>query len=219
MSGEDHDVDTHGLAPFLKERLPSVGLDYETYGPYVLPLLLADDESPDDDEWESVMQLLQASSETHSDDDSLWVMLRKDIELAWKSHRDQVVQEEAAAALEQKLRLQEQIELDKQMVQDAAAMKIEPVKHNVDDAEKKSLMARFGYEDPNELGGASDEEGAPITNREVAKQMDVERSQALRDHKRVTKREEQQKTADAKKSKANLKEERRKRATKGERKR
>ena len=222
MSDEEGGDVSHGLAPFLRERLPALGLDYETYGAYVLPLLLADDgdDDNDDGEWDSVMELLQASSETHSDDDDAWVELRRDIEKAWSEHRQKVHEEEVAEALDQKLKLQEQIEQERLRVQDAALAKKQQVHQNKsDDAAKQALMARFGYEDPDGDAGGDGEDDGPVSNRDVARQMEAAKSQAMREHKGVTKRDEQKKTADAKKSKISLKEERRKRATKGERKR
>jgi hypothetical protein len=89
---------------------------------------------------------------------------------------------------------------------------------------KRALIERFGYDVPEDddiedhtASGAD----AILTNRQVAKMAEMERAQQLRVHKggTATKKEEQQKTAQAKRNKQQIKEERRKRATKGERKR
>ena len=96
------DDEEHALTEFLSQRLPQLGLDAETYAPYLLPLLNADEK--DDDEWNGVLELLQASSETHSDDDTAWNALRVDIETAWQDHQKRVA---AAARAENAARHQE----------------------------------------------------------------------------------------------------------------
>ena len=97
-----------------------------------------------------------------------------------------------------------------------------------DAAARRALLNRFAYEIPEdeeggEVGAAAKKDhevDRPISNKEAAQQVEKEKLQELRSHKTgTTKREEQQKTADARKNKQQLKEERRKRAVKGERKR
>lgn len=219
MVASDEQEAVHELAPFLQERLPALGLDYDTYGAYVLPLLTSGEEVADEDEWESVMELLQASSESHTDDDEAWVQLRSDIERVWKEYRDRKSLQEASAALDERMQLQKQIEEERKRISEAAS-KSPPTAKKPDDAAKRALLDRFGYEDPDEDGkAASGDAEEPVSNREVAKLMDLAKARAMREHKGATKREEQQKTALARKNKMDLKEERRKRATKGERKR
>lgn len=210
----------HALAPFLEERLPALGLDFETYGAYILPLLT--DSEEDEEEWETVMELLQASSETHSDDDEAWVQLKKDIEEAWGKHCQEVALQEEKEHVERQKEIDEQIAHEREIAQQAALEQKEKSvledKHQQDDDDAKlALVSRFGYEEPDAVDDT--EADAPVTNRELAKQLDADKARELRSHKHATKREEQQKTAESKRNKLQAKEERRKRATKGERKR
>jgi len=220
---DDNDDEMHALAPFLEERLPALGLDYETYGAYVLPLLT--DEEADADEWDSVLELLQASSETHSDNDTVWKELRRDIEAAWQSHRQELQQQEQKRHEQREQEMKEQLErevqeITQQLDQNAAAAPSKVTNIAVDDAAKRALLNRFAYEDPEGEGSDEDNEAPPhITNQQAAQQLEQVKHQELRAHKTTTKREEQQKTAQAKKNKLQLKEERRQRASKGERKR
>jgi hypothetical protein len=211
------DEDKHVLAPFLTSRLPQLGLDYETYGPYVLPLLA--DEEVDEDEWESVVELLQASSESHGDDEQAWKDLRVQIEEAWRNHKLALDEQEAEFKQNQATRLQEEIEREREIAVEAALMEKDRKEKPAvveQDAARKALVARFAYDIPDE--DDADNEGV-LSNKEVAAQAKLEQAQGLRQQKVTTKREEQQKTAKARVDKANAKEERRARATKGERKR
>jgi hypothetical protein len=221
---EGNDDEVHALAPFLEERLPALGLDVETYGAYILPLLNDTDEEHDEDEWASVMELLQASSESHSDDAQAWLDLRRDIEAAWKTHLGQLKLLEEQEHEHREQQLKEQMERERAIAHEAAAREEErkaastatTTTTEVPYDAKRALVNRFAYDEDE---GAEDTEEAPMTNRDVAKQREVEKANELRSHKRTTKKEEQQKTKEAKQSKVQLKEERKKRATKGERKR
>ena len=233
---EDDDDDVHALAPFLEETLPALGLDCETYGSYILPLLTDTEAEADPEEWDSVMGLLQASSETHADDDEAWKDLRHEIQVAWQRHRDQIQQEEqrrherrereVAEQLEREVQeIAEQVKGGKVEIAAAAAAHTTTGADERDAANKRrALLNRFGYEDPDQVAAQQKDDGEKpelVSNREAAKQLEQARQQELRMHKnkQSTKREEQQKTAEAKKNKQQIKEERRKRATKGERRR
>lgn len=222
MSDEQED---HALTEFLNQRLPQLGLDAETYAPYLLPLFT--EEQQDAEEWESVLELLQASSETHSDDDQAFQDLRRDIEQAWQAHREEVhkFQQEQSAMRAQEL--EQTLAAERHAVQEALAEAERQKESNsskatasgdTDDVTKRALLSRFAFE--KEDGDDDDaEEEAPLTNKQVAEQAKLEAAQAMRGQSVQTKKEEQQKTAKAKLEKARLKEERRKKATKGERKR
>jgi hypothetical protein len=217
MSSDDDEG--HALNPFLAERLLTLGLDSETYGAYILPLLTDEDEQ-DEDEWASVMELLQASSESHSDDVQAWLTLRLDINVAWKAHRDQVKLREKHEHDLREHQFGIQIEREREIAREAAAKQAQQkaleAKESTDDA-KRALLDRFAYEDGD--GGDDEDDETPMTNHDVAKQREEEKSKEVRSHKQTTKKEEQHKTKEAKINKVQLKEERRKRATKGERKR
>ncbi|KAL7556411.1 hypothetical protein ACA910_017393 [Epithemia clementina (nom. ined.)] len=118
--------DDHALSDFLRERLPQVGLDYDTYGPYVLPLLLssspsdADDEEENKEEWDSVMELLQASSESHSDDNDVWLTLRQDIQSEWKKLLERVHQLEEQEQAQRAQKMEEVLAEERRWAQQAA---------------------------------------------------------------------------------------------------
>mmetsp|Transcript_4557 Transcript_4557/g.9539 ORF Transcript_4557/g.9539 Transcript_4557/m.9539 type:complete len:227 (-) Transcript_4557:164-844(-) len=226
MSEEDH-----VLTEFLNQRLPTVGLDAETYAPYLLPLLTEDDK--DDEEWQAVMELLQASSESHSDDDQAFADLRRDIVQAWQAHTDKVAQLQQAESAQRAKELEQTLAQERQAVAAALAEAEErkkaeatkPAAAAVDDPSKRALLSRFAYDQDedednnNNNKKGNDEAAAPLTNQQIAEMAQREAQQALRGKAVQTKKEEQQKTAQAKLDKARLKEERRKKATKGERKR
>jgi hypothetical protein len=215
--------ESHALEPFLTKRLTELGLDYETYGPYVLPLL-EEFEHADEDEWANVMELLQASSESHSEDEQAWKDLRVDIEAAWKMHRDDMVKQEKQELKLHHQEMNETLEKERQRAVEAAAIleeekkakKTETSKDDGMSEAKRALISRYAFE---EDADNEEEEDAPLTNQKVAALAAQERSADLKSKNVVTKKDEQQKTAKAKMEKAQVKEERRQRSTKLERKR
>ena len=98
------DVDEHYLDSYLTDILPALGLDVEAYGPYVTSFVSRQILSPGDnivvslwilgiiyiwqmkegsdddvDSLDELIDLLRASSETHSEEDSAWETFRKEI--------------------------------------------------------------------------------------------------------------------------------------------
>lgn len=199
------------LCTLLEGRLVELGLDVDTYGPYVV--------GSEAEELPDLMELLKASSEEEELDESVWETFSQDILKAIE--QDEAFQDEKTNAkkLEAQKIEQERAEKNKAAIAEAEQQqKAAPTKSpQVDDAQKKALMQRFGYEMPDE--DVDDDAAGPVTNKQVAASANVERAQELRSKKTQTKKEEQQKTKEMKSSKAQLKEDRRKRATKGERKR
>ena len=194
------------MEPFLAPRLSDLGLDYETYGPYLLPLLL--NENDDEEEWDSIMELLQASSETHSDDEEAFTKLRSDLQAEWNDRQSKIQAKRKEQEEQEKIAYKKQLE----------EMQRRALSKQEDDAAKKALLDRFGYEQDDEDGQA--EEGpTAVSNKDAAAQMAKEKQNELKSKATTSKKEEQQKTKNARLDKAKLKEERRKRATKGERKR
>jgi hypothetical protein len=236
----DDDDPVHAMAPFLEERLPALGLDYETYGPYILPLLTTNDkddydgvtssDNEADEEWNTVLELLQASSSLEAsaaDDMMLWQTFRSDIETAWRTCRIDQQQKRAAQQSRQALAAQEQMEHDRQLAllaKERQETSEQSRNNKVDDEAKRRLVEQYGYEasddDEEQQPGAAGGEPVVANNREVAQQLEQAKTKAMREHKvQPTKQEEQLKTKEAKKTKEMLKEERRKRAVKGERRR
>lgn len=207
------------ITPFITEQLTALGLDYEAYGPYVIPLL---ENREDDDEWDSILELLQASSETYSDNETVWKQLKTDLQRRWKELSDNKEQEEetrnAQAEKEYQIQLEKEREASRlaQIEREEREAEAREKAKETDDV-KKALVARFGYEDDEDGGEGNGEDIA--SNREVAAQATLDKARENRSQHVQSKKEEQKKTAQAKVAKAQAKEDRRKRATKGERKR
>ena len=233
----DSDQDTRrpNLHKLLEERLPALGLDAEMYGPYVW----GDDEDSDgddkdDDELrEVVVGVLQASSETHAEDDAVWEELIQGIQAAnlqdsqlRKEQREKHLQE-TKTKMEEDLARAKKEEAEKQPTEEKKKSS------QVDDEQKRILMQRYGYDEPAEDEGDGSGFGANsssaskkpaasggsgvVSNKDAAKAAYLEKSRELRGAQKTTKAEERKKTKEQKANKAQLKEARRKRATKGER--
>ncbi len=79
------------LLTYLNETLPKLGLDSETYAPYVMGCFENynndDNHHDDDNDYDEsldenvteIIALLQASSETHSDDERVWEELKAEV--------------------------------------------------------------------------------------------------------------------------------------------
>ena len=221
MSEFDEEI-TAAMEPFLSGRLSELGLDYETYGPYLVPVLTEGDEETRKEEWESVLELLQASSETHSDDEQAWAAFRTDVQGLWdklmaersaqqrKQHDKEVEAYNEGLVKEREVARLAEIERQRAVKEKAA--------REMDDA-KRAMIERYAYENDEDDSQADDEGEAVVSNKEAAAQAAREHSRELKKQNVTSKKEEQQKTAKAKLQKAKLKEERRHRAAKGERKR
>mmetsp|Transcript_16238 Transcript_16238/g.33376 ORF Transcript_16238/g.33376 Transcript_16238/m.33376 type:complete len:242 (+) Transcript_16238:72-797(+) len=230
------------LHKLLEDKLPELGLDVDTYGPYVWgdddddAESDNDDGAEDDDELKDVVVgVLQASSETHAEDDEVWLQLIEDIGKAKKLDSNLRREKREKHLQETKTKMEEELaraKLEEAVIDDSNDKK---KSSQVDDETKKILMQRYGYDEPAEDedqgggyggntgsnkksgtgGGASTT--AP-TNRDVAKATHAEKTKEMRNTGKSTKADERKKTKDQKASKAQLKEARRKRAQKGERK-
>jgi hypothetical protein len=218
------------LYPFLQTRLPELGLDVDTYGPYVWGGDTDDDVvedaatslTKDPEELQGVIDLLQASSETHSDDEEVWKGLFQSIQNEIQKDIQHHEALHAQAVEEKKSKMEQQL---------AAAKKQQPVAQDIpkktaqqamDEETKRRLMQQYGYEEPPSDADVDDTTPPGMgtsANRQVAAEANLEHAKALRAKKTTTKKEEQQKTKEMKNAKQVAKEERRKRAQKGERKR
>ena len=216
------------MEEFLSQRLNELGLDYDTYGPYVQPLLEESGADDAQEEWQTVLELLQASSETHSEDDAVWQEFR--IDALEESKRMKLIKEQEQEEKDaSKLReMEAQIENEKAKAKQHAETEEASKKTKdsaMDEATKKALLSRFEYENDEDDVDSQNGESLALaddtikSNRDVAKEMALEKTREMRSQKVTTKKEEQEKTNQQKKNKEHLKEERRKRASKGERRR
>lgn len=69
--------EVHYLDEYLSKTLPQLGLDAETYGPYVTGFANEDEDT--DEGMDDLIELLRASSESHGDDDASWQEFRGEI--------------------------------------------------------------------------------------------------------------------------------------------
>lgn len=235
----------HYLLPYLQEKLPNLGLDLETYGPYVTGIFptsstLDDDDHEHNDTDESlveIVELLQASSETHSDDDGIWETFKadiKDIQQRHFEHAEKTRTEQADLAREADAkRLQKEIEEAKKSEEDRIRQKMENQSNDETmDAAKRALIEQYSYDytqdgDGNAIGGGDDDDtaannggGVSSSNREhAAHTMREKTAKMKKSNNQVSKKDAREETKKAKEDKKNKKEERRKRAVKGERQR
>jgi hypothetical protein len=195
------------LCKLLEEQLPEFGLDVETYGPYVV--------NSEADEVSDVVELLKASSEKEDAGD-VWENFTEEILNSLQLDEDyQSVKKEEKKRVAHK-KEQERAEKSKAAIGSSSSQKLTTKNSSqVDDVQKKRLMQRFGYENPEEDG----DRPAVVSNKQAAAAAHMEKAKELRSKKSQTKKEEQQKTKENRASKSQLKEERRKKALKGERKR
>ena len=236
MDADQHPHRPH-LHQLLQERLPQLGLDAEMYGPYVW----GDDEDSDNDDddkdvdelRELVVGVLQASSETHSEDDGVWEELIENIQSANKEDSRLRREKREKHLLETKTKMEEDLAKAKLEEQEQPHGNEEKKKSSqVDDEQKKILMQRYGYDEPAEdeggsgfggnSSGASKKQAAAtagvVNNKDAAKAAYAEKSKEVRGAQKTTKAEERKKTKEQRANKAQLKEARRKKSQKGERK-
>eukprot|EP00586_Coscinodiscus_wailesii_P011760 CAMPEP_0172515784 /NCGR_PEP_ID=MMETSP1066-20121228/270531_1 /TAXON_ID=671091 /ORGANISM="Coscinodiscus wailesii, Strain CCMP2513" /LENGTH=229 /DNA_ID=CAMNT_0013296961 /DNA_START=55 /DNA_END=744 /DNA_ORIENTATION=- len=226
----------HYLASYLEETLPSLGLDYETYGPYVTGLFPIDEDGADaDDEGiDDIVQLLQSSSETHADDDEVWQSLQKEI-LKRKKEYDylETRRKEDDAISGKKIALEKARQaLESAKIENTQNLeKKQRAAPSGDDAKRiAALVEQYGYADPDEdkdessakkKKGAGDET-VVNDNRENARQLEKARTANVRHEAskaHQVKLSAREATKQQKADKIKAKEERRKKASKGERKR
>ncbi len=100
----------HLLQSYLDETLPTLGLDSDTYSPYVIACL--DNGSVggdgqgevevDEEELNEIMELLRASSESHSDDGAVWDEMKSEVLRHHKDYQKILVDKKNAALDEMK---------------------------------------------------------------------------------------------------------------------
>jgi hypothetical protein len=218
----------HYLESFLSVQLPKLGLDYDTYGPYVVGVF--NDESStdalDENELDGVLELLRASSdddeESHSSKE-VWEQLKRDIIEKHEEYTRELQQVQEKQRQEAHLREQERLRHDIEI-----AKTTQPVekKHVTEmDEQKRALVKRFAlYEELQEEEEEEESEAdILVSNKYVAHEANATKttkeSRSAQKTKTTTKREEQAATKQQKLLKIKAKEERRKRATKSERRR
>lgn len=206
------------MEDLLAQELSKLSLDYGTYGGYVLPLITSEED--DADEWESVLELLQASVEDEENEDVVGAKMKK-FQLILKEQRQLYLKQQQQEQEHEAQARQEALQRELQLERQRAAEEHEKLQHqlpkerNDDDAAKKALLSRFAYEVPDE--GVV--EAQPVTNSQIARELNKAKVQTLRQAQATSKADECAKTKEMKASKEKAKEERRKRAIKGERKR
>jgi len=187
------------LHHLLQVRLPKLGLDCDTYGPYVWGDDEDDNNDEDDDDQDDVadelrdivLGVLQASSETHSDDDDIWIDLIEQIGRANKLDSKRRRESKERQLKETKTKLEKELakaKLEEQQQQqdggDGGGNKKTSSQQKAHDERKRLLVEQYGYEEPAEDVAAAGEKeqtkhkkGATVststspkttTNRDVA---------------------------------------------------
>jgi hypothetical protein len=220
----------HYLESFLSVQLPKLGLDYDTYGPYVVGVFDVGESSNtdaafDEEELDSVLELLRASSDDHHDDVA-WEQLKRDIVAKHEEYTRELQKVQEKQRQEAQLREQERLRHD---IEIARTMPVEKKKQHVaeimDEQQKRALVERFAYEELQEEEEEQQSEAdIVVSNKHVvheanATKTTTKESRLSAQKKTTTKREEQAATKQQKLLKMKAKEERRKRATKSERRR
>jgi len=225
MEGDEQ----HWLTEFLTDILPTLSLDPETYCPYITGCV---DTFENQDELDEIIELCRASSESHSDNEEVWVQLKADILVKHEEFKQMVKkrkeqeleelnQEEAKKKLEE---LQEIQKIEEQKKRDAEEREL---RRKQMDPAQRALLEQYAYDqseaydnEGNLIENNTNEDAEePVNNRQLAEQMRQEKTQQMRTKSSTSKKEEQMKTKNAKIEKMKQKEERQKRAQKGERKR
>jgi hypothetical protein len=205
------------LESFLSVQLPKLGLDYDTYGPYVVGVF--NDESStdalDENELDQVMELLRASSDDESHSSNVWDQFKRDIIAKHEEYTRELQKVQEKQRQEAQLREQEQLRHDIEI-----AKTTQPVnkKHGTEmDEQKRALVERFAYEELPEEEEEESEADILVSNKHVAHEANATKktkeSRSAQKTKTTTKREEQAATKQQKLLKIKAKEERRKRVT------
>ncbi len=236
----------HHLVEYLNDKLPTLSLDPETYIPYITGCLntiqIGDEDG--EEEFAEIIALLQASSESHSDDEDVWKLLSEDILTKHAEYIKTCQQQKELELLEKKE--QDAKRKEEEMIiiqQEAERRKLEQLekearrKADENDPAKRALLNAYAYDQSEKYdekgnliedddtkkdgsgGGSGGGEETVVSNKAYADKVNRENANALRAAKTTSKVAERQKTKEAKKDKMKQKEERRKRAQKGERKR
>ena len=259
----------HHLETYLTSILPKIGLDPETYAPYITGVLpTADDDNDNEqrdeeelnEELTGIIELLQASSESHGDDEQTWIDLRSNIQKIDAECRTlQRLSKEKAdedRRLEIESKTRNELELAREAQEERRAEELREARERKEmDPAKRALLEQYAYVDSEvydndgnlieaaggDGGGDGDGNGAKgastakkggsgkpigkgvaegqVSNRATAQKYRQETSTQVRSQQGQTKSEERKKTKNSKLDKVKQKEERRKRAVKGERKR
>jgi hypothetical protein len=217
-----HDLELHEhyLSSYLQDRLPALGLDYDTYGSYLVGLIDNDNDNDNDENenhWKDILELLAASSESHADDANAWINLKEELLRRQVQYNSKVVVEKEQAlqlkTMEEKERWGREIELAQKQT-----LLEKPTKAPLTLAQQ-AILDKYAYDesevydkDGNLVQQPSDSSSSTLmSNKDVA-------VQEIRKSTVPSKKDAQKETKQAKLDKLKLKEDRRKRAVKGERK-
>lgn len=234
----------HFLFSFLQQTLPSLGLDDEIYGPYLLGIFPQNENQSlakiDEEELNNVLDLLQGSSQTHASDREAFKTLGKELleryEQYWCEYRIKMEQlkKDAKKQQEEQRRRQETEEFQELAVEEN---KKERRKDPEEDLVKLRVIQQYAYDDSitydangdpidttNENKGREDE--ALITGKGYRFHSTTNNNNVGKDQQPTpkpgtekSKKTAREETARQKLMRIQAKEERRKRAIKGERRR
>jgi len=220
--------DGHYLDGYLAAILPELGLDFDTYAPYVTGYAEDNEEEDDDDALDELIALLRASSETRGEDDAAWEELKAEIARRRREHAAGESARREMQALEIQAttatNLQKEIALAQRNAVEMEARKQKELADGRPEnmsAEKRAMLDQFGYEDDGEPepGQGVGDSGKLTTNRDHAAAQVRQETEKKKTAGTQSKAEERKKTKQAKLDKLAKKEERRKKTAKKERQR
>jgi hypothetical protein len=189
------EAEEHYLESFLSVQLPKLGLDDDTYGPYVVGVFnvgqSTDDAAFDENELDEVLELLRASSEDNeSHSKEVWEQLKRDIIAKHEEYTRELQKVQEKQRQEAHLREQERLRHDIEI----AKMPVEKKKQEMDEQQKRALVERFAYykELPEEEESEAD---ILVSNKHFAHEANatktMKESRSAQKTKTTTKREEQ----------------------------
>lgn len=161
----------HPLFSLLQERLPLLGLDVETYTPYVLALFpipasptifsmheVNDSTNSEIEGWDDVVELLLASSDENLSEEDYGIaltQLKNDLIRHWITYQYQQYEQKQSQLAEQEQNFQKLLQQERELAVINEMTSAAAICGGADDNEartdtdlaKQALLHRFGYED------------------------------------------------------------------------
>jgi hypothetical protein len=236
-----NDTSEHFLFSFLQSALPSLGLDDEIYGPYLLGLFPQDESQMlaeiDEEELNNVLDLLQGSSQTHACEKEAFAALKAELlkknETYWCEYRKKAEQLKKDAKQQEEEKKKQEIE-ESELVKRAIEEKKRALrKDSEEEFVKLRVIQQYAYDDSIQYDSNGDPidtkhvntgQGEEVTdtvnlNRVSSTNVAKEHQSIAKNSSEKSKKAAREETARQNTMRMQAKEERRKRAAKGERRR
>jgi hypothetical protein len=186
MSGNEKE---HPLLLLLQEQLPVLGLDVDTYAPYILALFPfpistsglstqlkeSTDVNLDIEGWNDVVELLQASSDENLLEEvnsGAWMQLRKELIHEWITYQHQLYHQQKAQLVDQEQIFQNRLKEERELAIINEMTSAKAVERIRSDSAKQALLNRFGYEDDDfseDTVGVANASGVNVSRSSTSK--------------------------------------------------